>query len=97
MLLRLKDYGINYSACDIGRSNARPKSILTYIRHLKHFHESPMVKYAYNSISYLLFLILFCYYLLFNFDMVTIMLIEEIRQVSESHREASSLYTRLSS
>ena len=103
MLLRLKDYGINYSASD--------KSILTYIRHLKHFHESPMVKYAYNSISYLLFLLLFCYYLLFNFEMVTndkpmihwteilviimvtIMLIEEIRQVSESHRGISPLHT----
>ena len=115
MLTRLRDYGINYSDSYIWRPNACPRPILTYIRHLKHFHESPIVKYAYNSISYLLFLAIFCYYLLFNFEMLTddkpaihwteivviimvsIMLIEEIRQVDRIHRLISSFHTLFSS
>jgi transient receptor potential cation channel subfamily M protein 2 len=70
------------------------KPYLIYFRHLKHFHQSPIVKYVYNSVSYILFLLLFSYYLLFDFQIlsihwteilvliiITTMLIEEIRQV----------------
>ncbi|CAF4302333.1 unnamed protein product, partial [Adineta steineri] len=53
------------------RSTKYSKSYLTYLRHLKHFHESPIVKYSYNSASYIIFLLLFSYYLLFNFEIPT--------------------------
>lgn len=41
--------------------------LLSYLRKLKHFHESPYVKFSYNAISYIFFLLLFSYYLLFDF------------------------------
>jgi hypothetical protein len=50
------------------RSTKCSKPYLTYFRHLKHFHESPIVKYSYNSVSYIIFLLLFSYYLLFAFE-----------------------------
>jgi hypothetical protein len=50
------------------RSNEYLRPTLTYLRHLKHFHESLIVKYAYNTASYIVFLLLFSYYLLFNFE-----------------------------
>jgi len=50
------------------RSSKCSKPYLTYFRHVKHFHESPIVKYSYNSASYIIFLLLFSYYLLFNFE-----------------------------
>ena len=37
---------------------------------MKHFHESPIVKYSYNSVSYIIFLLLFSYYLLFDFQIL---------------------------
>jgi hypothetical protein len=78
------------------KSSKWSKPYLTYLRHLKHFHESPIVKYSYNSVSYIIFLLVFSYYLLFAYQIpnasihwteilvimfVTTMLIEEIRQV----------------
>ncbi|CAF1054407.1 unnamed protein product [Adineta steineri] len=68
---RLNDHGINYSDSYMWRSTKYSKSYLTYLRHLKHFHESPIVKYSYNSASYIIFLLLFSYYLLFNFEIPT--------------------------
>ena len=66
---RLNDNGINYSDNYMWRSTKCSKPYLTYFRHLKHFHESPIIKYAYNSVGYLFFLLLFSYYLLFQFQM----------------------------
>ncbi|CAF4117301.1 unnamed protein product [Rotaria sp. Silwood2] len=65
---RLNDYGINYSDIYMWRSNKCSKSYLAYFLHLKYFHESPIVKYLYNSVSYIIFLLLFSYYLLFDFQ-----------------------------
>ncbi|CAF0911252.1 unnamed protein product [Rotaria sp. Silwood1] len=65
---RLNDYGINYSDIYMWQSNKCSKSYLTYFLHLKHFHESPIVKYLFNSISFIIFLLLFSYYLLFDFQ-----------------------------
>ncbi|CAF1110172.1 unnamed protein product [Rotaria sordida] len=65
---RLNDYGINYSDIYMWKSNKCSKSYLTYFFHLKYFHESPIVKYLYNCISYIIFLLLFSYYLLFDFQ-----------------------------
>jgi hypothetical protein len=67
-LTRLNDYGINYSDSYAWRSSTFSQPYLTYLRHVKHFHESPIVKYSYNASSYILFLLLFSYYLLFNFE-----------------------------
>lgn len=53
------------------RSSKCSKPYSTYIQHLKVFHESPLVKYAYNCIGYVIFLLLFCYYLLFDFKIPT--------------------------
>jgi len=50
------------------RSTKCFKPYLIYFRQLKHFHESPIVKYAYYSVSYIVFLLLFSYYLLFDFQ-----------------------------
>jgi len=50
------------------RSTKCFKPYLIYFLHVKHFHESPIVKFSYNSVSYILFLLLFSYYLLFNFQ-----------------------------
>jgi hypothetical protein len=44
------------------------KECLTYFRRLKHFHEAPFIKFIYNTASYIFFLLLFSYYLLFNFQ-----------------------------
>ncbi|UJR10750.1 hypothetical protein I4U23_014938 [Adineta vaga] len=68
---RLHDYGINYSDNSIWRSNKYSQPYLTYLYHLKHFHESPIVKYSYNTASYIIFLLLFSYCLLFNFHLPT--------------------------
>ncbi|CAF1532094.1 unnamed protein product [Adineta ricciae] len=68
---RLNDYGINYSDHYVWHSDKHSQRYVTYFRHLKHFHESPIVKYSYNIISYIIFLLLFSYYLLFNFNIPT--------------------------
>jgi hypothetical protein len=70
-LNRLNDYGINYSDNYIWQSSVCSKPYLTYLRHLKHFHESPIVKYSYACVGYIIFLLLFSYYLLFNFQIPT--------------------------
>ena len=41
---------------------------MRYFRHLKYFHQSPIVKYSYDAASYVVFLLLFSYYLLFDFN-----------------------------
>jgi hypothetical protein len=53
------------------QGNKCSKYYLTYFCYVKHFHESPIVKYAYDSASYIVFLLLFSYYLLFNFQIPT--------------------------
>lgn len=68
---RLNDFGINYSDNYEWRSSECAQPYFTYLRHLKQFHESPIVKYSYTAFSYILFLLLFSYYLLFNFEMPT--------------------------
>jgi hypothetical protein len=50
------------------KGNKYSKSYLKYFCHLKHFHEAPIVKYSYNCFSYIIFLLFFSYYLLFNFQ-----------------------------
>jgi len=92
---RLNNNGINYSDNYIWMSNQCYKSCSTFFRRLKYFHQAPMIKYAYDTISYLIFLLFFSYYLLFELRhandihwseiyvivTITTMLIEEIRQV----------------
>ncbi|CAF1249047.1 unnamed protein product [Adineta ricciae] len=66
---RLNDHGIHYSDNIISSSNLTcSKKIKLYFRRLKQFHESPYIKFLYNSASYIFFLLLFSYYLLFNFN-----------------------------
>lgn len=62
---------ISYSDSYVWRSSKFWKPYLTYFRHIKHFHESPVVKYSYNTVSYIIFLLLFSYYLLFDFNIPT--------------------------
>ncbi len=50
------------------RSNYCPQGLLNYFRRLKHFHEAPCIKFVYNAVSYIFFLLLFSYYLLFAFQ-----------------------------
>jgi len=50
------------------RTNCCSKKCLTYFRRLKLFHEAPYVKFLYNAASYIFFLLLFSYYLLFAFE-----------------------------
>jgi hypothetical protein len=105
-MFRLNGNGINYSDGYVWKSNKYLKPYLTYLRYIKHFHESPIVKYSYNSVSYIVFLLLFSYYLLFAFEIpslgihwteivvimiVTTMLLEEIRQVKTSLEESDSI------
>ncbi|CAF3990732.1 unnamed protein product [Rotaria sordida] len=68
---RLRDYGINYSAIYESRSGYRLQRSFNYFRRLKQFHESPFIKFSYNAVSYIFFLLLFSYYLLFNFKSPT--------------------------
>ncbi|CAM2727627.1 unnamed protein product [Rotaria socialis] len=68
---RLNNYGINYSDIHAWKGNCCSKRCLTYLRHLKEFHESPFVKFSYNAASYIFFLLLFSYYLLFDFNIPT--------------------------
>lgn len=42
--------------------------MITYLQRLEQFHEAPVVKFFYNAISYIFFLLVFSYYLLFNFN-----------------------------
>ncbi|CAF1277108.1 unnamed protein product [Rotaria sordida] len=67
----LRDYGINYSYIYESRSGYRLQRSFNYFRHLKQFHESPFIKFSYNAVSYIFFLLLFSYYLLFNFKSPT--------------------------
>ncbi|CAF3112137.1 unnamed protein product [Rotaria sp. Silwood2] len=68
---RLKDHGINYSEIYAWRSDSYSRRCLNYFRHLKQFHESPFIKFLYNSASYIFLLLLFSYYLLFDFKIPT--------------------------
>ncbi len=53
------------------RSNYCSQGLLNYFRRLKQFHESPFIKFVYNAASYIFFLLLFSYYLLFAFHSPT--------------------------
>ncbi|CAF1134485.1 unnamed protein product [Rotaria sp. Silwood1] len=68
---KLKDHGINYSDIYAWQSDCYFQGCLDYFRHLKQFHESPLIKFSYNSASYIFFLLLFSYYLLFDFKSPT--------------------------
>lgn len=65
---RLNNNGINYSDRYFSGSYPCSNSLVRYFRHLKYFHQSPIVKYSYNAASYIVFLLLFSYYLLFDFN-----------------------------
>jgi len=71
IVFRLNNRGINYSDNYIGPSNYCSRGCLKYFLHLKHFHEAPFVKFVYNCASYIFFLLLFSYTLLFNFNVPT--------------------------
>ena len=71
MKFRLDEQGINYSDLYLHRSNTCSKGCLRYFRRLKRFHQSPFVKFSYNCVSYIFFLLLFSYYLLFDFNIPT--------------------------
>ncbi|CAF4285885.1 unnamed protein product [Rotaria sp. Silwood2] len=68
---RLNNYGINYSDIYASSPDCCSQGCFNYFRRLKQFHESPFVKFSYNSASYIFFLLLFSYYLLFNFKSPT--------------------------
>jgi hypothetical protein len=68
---RLNDYGINYSDTYKSRIDCCPKGCGQYFRRLIHFHQSPFIKFTYNCTSYIFFLLLFSYVLLFAFNMPT--------------------------
>ncbi|UJR35044.1 hypothetical protein I4U23_027820 [Adineta vaga] len=66
---RLDAHGINYSDNNLTLTNKTCSlRCKRYFRRLKQFHESPYIKFLYNSASYLFFLLVFSYYLLFAFD-----------------------------
>ena len=44
---------------------------LKYFYKLKKFHDAPVTKFSYNAVSYIFFLLLFSYYLLFAFQIPT--------------------------
>jgi hypothetical protein len=68
---RLNKYGIDYSDTYRSRLDCCPKGCTTYFRRLLQFHESPFIKFTYNCASYICFLLLFSYYLLFQFNIPT--------------------------
>ncbi len=68
---RLRSYGVSYSDTYMWRSNYCPQGLLNYFHRLKQFHESPFIKFVYNAASYIFFLLLFSYYLLFAFHSPT--------------------------
>ncbi len=49
-------------------SNYCSKGCLKYVYRLKKFHEAPCIKFFYTVASYIFFLLLFSYYLLFAFQ-----------------------------
>ena len=65
---RLNKYGISYSDNYPWKLNGCSPRILRYFHRLKQFHEAPLVKFSYNCISYIFFLLLFSYVLLFQFN-----------------------------
>jgi hypothetical protein len=65
---RLDDRGINYYDSCAWRSNSSSQKCLRYFYRLQHFHEAPYIKYLYNVAGYIFFLLLFSYYLLFDFN-----------------------------
>ncbi|CAF1174559.1 unnamed protein product [Rotaria sordida] len=67
----LESYGVNY--CDpypleYPRYFKSNLTLNEYIHRLKHFHLSLLVKFCYHVITYIFFLLLFSYVLLFNFS-----------------------------
>ncbi|CAF3293085.1 unnamed protein product [Rotaria socialis] len=68
---RLHSYGINYSDGHVWKQNCCSKKWSNRFRHLKDFHESPFIKFSYNVVSYIFFLLLFSYFLLFDFNLPT--------------------------
>ncbi|CAF0985545.1 unnamed protein product, partial [Didymodactylos carnosus] len=60
---RLNEIGINYTD-DYGKDS-------TWWQRVRHFHWSPVAKYSYNCIGYLWFLLIFSYFMLFNFDPIS--------------------------
>ncbi|CAF0766794.1 unnamed protein product [Rotaria sp. Silwood1] len=68
---RLNNHGINYSDIYARPSSYCSQACFNYFRRLKQFHESPFIKFSYNAASYLFFLLLFSYYLLFDFKSPT--------------------------
>ena len=68
---RLQSYGVNYPDNYVLPSNRYPKGLITYLRRIKQFHEAAFIKFVYNAASYIFFLLLFSYCLLFAFQLPT--------------------------
>ncbi|CAF0881591.1 unnamed protein product [Adineta steineri] len=68
---KLDNHGINYSDIYTSKSKSFSNRCKKYFRRLKQFHEAPFIKFLYNCASYTFFLLLFSYYLLFNFNIPT--------------------------
>ncbi|CAF4324388.1 unnamed protein product, partial [Rotaria sordida] len=61
----LSQDGINYY---VNKQNTKDEKSTTYWKHFRYFHESPMVKMSYHFISYLWFLLVFSYMMLYHLD-----------------------------
>ncbi|CAF4183794.1 unnamed protein product, partial [Rotaria sordida] len=61
----LSQDGINYY---VNKQNTKDEKCTTYWKRFRYFHESPMVKMSYHFISYLWFLLVFSYMMLYHLD-----------------------------
>ncbi|CAF2356539.1 unnamed protein product [Rotaria sp. Silwood2] len=73
MSYKFRDYGINYGDPKLLEYPNIPKSqietaLIVYVRKLKKFHVSLPMKFSYHVITYIFFLLLFSYFLLFDFS-----------------------------
>ncbi|CAF1276333.1 unnamed protein product [Rotaria magnacalcarata] len=70
---RLQPYGINYSDAYTLEYPRYTKisSLNRYMHRVKNFHQALRMKYFYHCLSYIVFLLLFSYMILFNFQLPT--------------------------
>ncbi|CAF4261125.1 unnamed protein product, partial [Rotaria sordida] len=61
----LSQDGINYY---VNKQNTKDEKCTTYWKRFRYFHESPMVKMSYHFISYLWFLLVFSYMMLYHLN-----------------------------
>ncbi|CAF2408271.1 unnamed protein product [Rotaria sp. Silwood2] len=62
---RLSEEGINYYADE---KSPKERKRITYWRLFRYFHESPFIKMSYHFISYVWFLLVFSYMMLYHLD-----------------------------